>query len=231
MKTPKHVEPIEVASSPCSASEELLGFTPMGDVSDVAVFVLAGGEGRRMGGGKPARLLAGRPLLSVALEAARRHGGPIAIGVRRLDQIAPQDGVEMIADTPEIAGPLAALSAGLQWARAKGRRYMLSVPCDAPFLPHDLASRLYARARPDARIVIPSSLGRLHLACGLWRTDIGPALSVYAQSGRASLTGLAEAVGYAVEAWPPGAPDPFFNVNTPDDLVVAEGRLAHPHFE
>ncbi len=223
---------IAVASSPCNANEKTLGFTPTEGVGDVAAFVLAGGEGRRMGGGKPARRLAGRPLLSFALDAARRHGGPIAIGVRWQDQIAPQAGVETITDTPDIAGPLAALSAGLQWAHARGRRYMLSIPCDAPFLPRDLAARLYARARrEDAGVVLPSSLERLHPACGLWRTDIGPALSAYAQTGRASLTGLAETVGYAVEAWSPGAPDPFFNLNTPDDLVVAEERLAQPHFE
>ncbi len=210
----------------------MLGFAPVGDIGEVAALVLAGGEGRRMGGGKPARLLAGRPLLSFALDAARRHGGPIALGVRQLDQIAPFAGVETITDSPGMAGPLAALSAGLQWAHAKGRRFLLSMPCDAPFLPCDLVARLYARAlRDDARVVLPSSLERLHPACGLWRTDIAPALSTYAQSGRASLIGLAEAVGYVVEAWPSGAPDPFFNVNAPKDLVVAERRLAQPHFE
>lgn len=225
-------EPIEAASSPCSANEEMLGFAPVCDIREVAALVLAGGEGRRMGGGKPARLLAGRPLLCFALDAARRHGGPIALGVRQPNQIASFAGVEMITDSSGIAGPLAALSSGLQWARAKGCRYLLSMPCDAPFLPCDLVARLHARAlRDDASIVLPSSLDRLHPACGMWRTDIAPALSIYAQSGRASLIGLAEGVGYVVEAWPPSAHDPFFNVNAPEDLIVAEQRLAQPHFE
>jgi molybdopterin-guanine dinucleotide biosynthesis protein A len=65
----------------------------------------------------------------------------------------------------------------------------------------------------------------------LWRADAVEKIADYLSSGRRSLLGFAEHISYAVEDW--GAPtrDPFFNINTLDDLAHAEAWLAQPHFE
>lgn len=82
-------ENLEFASSPCAATEAGWEFE---SGSDLVVLVLAGGEGKRMGGAKPERMFGGRRLIDHAIDAARRYGEQVAIGLRAADQlIAPSD--------------------------------------------------------------------------------------------------------------------------------------------
>lgn len=185
-----------------------------------------------MGGGKPVRALCGRQLIDYAMDQARREGFVTAIGLRSRDQIPAAGERHLVLDREDIDGPLAALAAGLEWARHLNVVGLLTLPCDAPFLPHDLGARLTAvMARAPAMAIVPMSEGRLHPACALWRTDALALLPEYLAGGDRSLLGFADHVGFGIEDW--GAPvrDPFFNVNTPDDLSVAETWLLQPHLE
>lgn len=182
-----------------------------------------------MGGGKPQRRLAGRTLLSHALDRARGYGAPVAVGVRSAHQLT--EGGDCVLDDTKIVGPLASLSAGFAWALTAGADHLLTLPCDAPFLPGDLRARLAARLGSNDLVALPRSSGQLHPASGLWRVSAREYLAPYLATGRRSLLGFAEYAGaeyagFAVEDW--GAPerDPFFNVNTPDDLRTAERWLA-----
>lgn len=198
----------------------------------VATLLMAGGDGSRIGGAKPKRRLNGRRLVDFVLEIADAVGGPVAIGVRRKDQLADCGEVAFVLDAMGAEGPVASLAAGLQWAQAHGAIFLLTLPCDAPFLPRDLAGRLFSRIEADAaNVALPRSFGWLHPSCGLWRASVLSRLHAYFATGGRSLIGFAEHVGYATEDW--GAPerDPFFNVNTPEDLAQACSRLAHPHLE
>lgn len=198
--------------------------------AEIATLVLAGGDGRRIGGAKSQRLLNGRRLLDFALDAARRTGGPVAVGVRSRTRGDNLGGAEIVLDSPEIEGPLASLTAGLRWACSHEACFLLTLPCDAPFLPVDLAGRLRARIDSSAS-AIPSSGGQLHPACGLWRVSALDQLAAYLKTGRRSLVGFAEWGGYAAEPWEGAPRDPFFNVNTPEDLARAEAWLSQPHLE
>ncbi|OQW61163.1 MAG: hypothetical protein A4S17_02090 [Proteobacteria bacterium HN_bin10] len=219
---------IEVASSPCGATEIDLGF----EASPVScVLVLAGGAGVRIGGAKPERALGGHRLIDHTIQIARRGGRRVAVGLRAAEQVEV-DGVRVVLDRPDIEGPLAGLAAGLEWAKEVGADFLFTLPCDAPFLPHDLAERLQMRQRASgAAVVLPASHGRLHPSCGVWRTNVICALRDFLSSRRRSLIGFAEHAGYAVEDWGAPARDPFFNVNTPEDLAQAEAWFAQPHFE
>ncbi|MBY0565470.1 MAG: molybdenum cofactor guanylyltransferase [Hyphomonadaceae bacterium] len=198
----------------------------------LGVLVLAGGRGARIGGGKPERTLAGYRLIDHVLHFARRSCGVVALGLHAPDQVdAPAD-LHVVLDRSGIEGPLASLAAGLTWAKRSAADYLLTLPCDAPFLPHDLGARLRMRlATSLAAAALPTSHGRMHPSCGLWRADAVEKIADYLSSGRRSLIGFAEHVGYAVEDWGAPARDPFFNINTPDDLAQAEAWLAQPHFE
>lgn len=186
------------------------------------VVILAGGQGVRMGGGKPLRKLDGRPLVDHALGSARRWSGCIAVCVRQPDQIGAV-GVTVITDAPGIAGPLAGLAAALDWAASQNCDRVLVVPCDMPFLPGDLASRLAGALTSGAGVAIPASGGHEHPICGVWRTSARPALEAQVAAGRLSLKGLAARVGQITVSWPSGPRDPFANLNTPAELAEAEG--------
>lgn len=187
---------------------------------DVAVVILAGGEGTRIGGDKPLRTLRGERLIDRALQRARAWSEMVAVSVRESAQVQPV-GAPLLTDEPTVGGPLGGLISALEFGRALGCEFVLTIPSDTPLLPGDLLERLIASIG-NCDCALASSGRRLHPACGLWRTTALGRIDAYAESGRRSLKGLAELVGFEKAEWPAGPIDPFFNINTPDDLRRAE---------
>jgi molybdopterin-guanine dinucleotide biosynthesis protein A len=190
----------------------------------VAVVILAGGEGKRIGGNKPLRLLGGKSLLERVMRYASGISKCCAVAVRDETQIGNIE-IPVVRDDPEIEGPLGGLVAALRFARDEGRGAVLTIPADMPFLPTDLADRL-VDSIGQSRAVIACSGGHQHPVCGLWRTEALDAFPEYLASGRRSLRGFAGVVGYVAIDWPVDPLDPFFNINSEQDLAEAERLLA-----
>lgn len=190
-----------------------------------ATAVLAGGQGVRLGGGKPMRDFAGATLLDHAAARARAWGAPTVLVLRSPDQAAAA-GMTVIHDDPAVPGPLGGLAAALDWARGAGAQAILTLPCDMPFLPEDLPHRLNAALVAGVSAAMASSGGRRHPICALWRPSALEALRQRAAEGRLSLHGLADQVGAVDVVWADAVPDPFFNINTPDDFARAEAWAA-----
>lgn len=189
----------------------------------IVTVVLAGGEGRRIGGGKPLRLLGERPLLDHAIEQARQWSDQVAIALRFKDQLGDIQ-ASVIIDEQSVEGPLAGLIAALRFGRGAGAQAVLTIPADMPYLPEDLADRL--RERLGTKVAaIASSAGRLHPICGLWRVAALDSLPKYLGSDRRSLRGFADLIGYVEVDWSIQSGDPFFNINSPQDLAKAHRRL------
>lgn len=190
----------------------------------LVIALLAGGAGRRIGGGKPHRLLGGTRLLDRALTTARAIAAPTILVVREPGQVDGFAGT-VVLDAPGIEGPLAGLLSALSWAADAGADRVLTLPCDMPFLPGDLHDRLEQALTPNLGAAVAASGGRPHPVCALWRTAAVPTLVQRANEGRLSLRGLSEAVGCAVVDWPIDEGDPFININTAEDLATAEAAL------
>ena len=171
------------------------------------VVILAGGEGRRIGGGKPERLLDGQSLIDRALARARTWSDAVLVAAR--------EGAD-IADDPAIEGPLGGVAAAL----ALGGD-VLTIPCDMPFLPDDLPARLAS----GKAATLAASGGHLHPVCALWTAEAAWGLPAFLATGRRSLRGFAEAVGYEAVEWGVVPYDPFFNINDEADLARAEALL------
>jgi molybdopterin-guanine dinucleotide biosynthesis protein A len=185
--------------------------------------VLAGGEGSRMGGGKPHAWLGGQTLLDRAYDRAKNWSNSAVVAIRYPEQLGSCQ-LPWINDATGIDGPLAGLAAALEWARGQSAAAVLTIPCDTPFLPADLPQRLI-NAIGEFGAAVASSRGNLHPACGLWRTEALDEVPAYCFSGRRSLKGFAEHLGFAEVEWPTRARDPFFNINCPADLAIAEGMI------
>lgn len=184
------------------------------------VVVLAGGEGRRIGGGKPLRTLGNERLVDRALRLARRWSDDVRVAVRSPGQLGELK-APLLIDDPGIGGPLGGLASALDAAREAGRSLVLTLPCDTPFLPDDLAALLEA-AVGHRMAAIAASGTELHPACALWRVAALDRLPGYLATGRLSLTGFAEAIGYARAEV---AADALLNVNDAAGLALAERRL------
>lgn len=188
--------------------------------------LLAGGRGIRMRGGvdKPLRMLAGRALLDHAATRTAPQVGALIINANGDAGRFAGFGLPVVADTlPDFPGPLAGLLAGMRWAAANQPEAadVLSVPADTPFLPTDLVSRLRA-ARGSAPIALAASGGRTHPAIGLWPIALADDLDGWVRAGGRRVLDWAARHGYGVSEHSTTPFDPFFNVNTPEDLARAE---------
>lgn len=190
----------------------------------LAVVILAGGQGSRIGGGKALKTLGGERLIDRAAAQGARMAPMRAVALRDSDQIGDTD-IEVILDDPAIEGPLGGLAAALRFARDRECSAVLTIPADMPFLPPDLALRLAEEIRSRGASLAASG-GHAHPVCGLWRVGSLAHLEAYVETGRRSLKGFAEAVGFVTVDWPDQPLDPFFNINTEEDLAEAERLLA-----
>lgn len=183
--------------------------------------VLCGGAGRRMGGADKALLsLAGQPLVrhlqdrlepQVEALALSANGDPARLGFTGLPVLADSLG----------AGPLAGVLAALDWAAAGGADCVVSAAVDTPFLPCDLAPRLWLAG--DGGLAVARCAGRLHPTAALWPVALRGDLHAALAAGRFKVMAFAEDA--AIADFPADTPDPFLNLNTPDDLALAEAAL------
>lgn len=192
----------------------------------VPVVIIAGGQGRRIGGDKASRMLAGRNLLARAVEKAATYSESIAIAASAQTRLILSDDIPLLVDELGEAGPISGLSSALRFAAEKQAEHVLLISCDTPFLPDDLLERL-RDSIGGAHAAMAQYDERLHSACALWRADVSQYLPDYLAQGRRSLIGFAKTVGYVAVDWPAGAFDPFFNINTAEDLAAAEQFMAN----
>jgi len=190
----------------------------MSEPLDLVVVVLAGGQGRRMGGSKPLRAYGATTLIGRSLKLARGYGQTVAVAVRDPMQVGGAHVAHCLIDDPCVGGPIAGLASGLAFAGRRGARAVLTMPCDAPDLPADLAVRLRASLAANVAVAVAASCGRLQPTCALWRAETAALLPAYIASGRSSLRGFAEACGMIEVSWAVDAGDPFANANTLEDL-------------
>lgn len=190
--------------------------------------ILAGGRATRMGGGdKGLRVVAGQRLLDHAIARLGPQCAGLVLNANGDTARFAKFGLPVVADSlPDYPGPLAGVLAGLDYAAGLGVEHIVTAAADTPFFPRDLVAGLRASAGPSGLCLAASadSSGKIHRhpTFGLWpvalREDLRAAL----------IGGLRKVVlwtdqhqaGMAVFASQPF--DPFFNINTPEDIAQAE---------
>lgn len=198
----------------------LLTEAPHHDALCIDAVLLAGGEGRRMGGQDKGLLLyRGQPLVAHGLQALVQQSYPLAqiwiSANRHLAQYRAW-GYPVVSDTRTARiGPLAGLEAVLAYVEADA---VLTVPCDTPHLPPDVLARLAQALVPGVRAVYACTPERAHPSVALYRVQVEADLHAYLAAGQRSVMGFLT----AVQAQPVllGAADDFVNLNTPGDLLA-----------
>jgi molybdenum cofactor guanylyltransferase len=197
----------------------------------LAGVILAGGRSTRMRGGLKGLVeLDGRPLLQHVIDRLRPQVGRIFLSVEQFNPALEVFGLAQIEDPRSgSCGPLGGLMAALQ-ALPEGQDWLLLLPCDAPFLPLDLGSRLHAAALDAGTLVgVVHDAGRLQPTFSLWNRSLLPAIeqAVIGQ-GMGGFMQFLDGVRFSTVSWKTGGAGnkpsdlPFFNINTPDDLRQAE---------
>ena len=186
--------------------------------------ILAAGKSSRMGrANKVLASLGGRSLLEIAVEKMSPQVDTLVV-----NGDPALCGEQALADRAEgFQGPLMGLYTALLSEQLSRADYLMMVPCDGPFLPDNLVAELYQQiVQADADIACVRYQGFVQPTFSLWHKrvlpDIEQALSVEKNGGFKPLLQRLNAVYLD---WPEQDPSPFFNINTPQDLALAETLL------
>ncbi|MBT8415151.1 MAG: molybdenum cofactor guanylyltransferase MobA [Boseongicola sp.] len=188
--------------------------------------ILAGGQATRMGGGDKGLLrLGGVTLLGRVIERLEPQVAGLCLNANGDAARFAAYGLPVVADEVEgFAGPLAGVLAGLDWAATKGAEHIVTAAADTPFFPGDLVPRLQMAAEDQGK---PIALARTdngrHPTFGLWPVALRDDLRVALGDGVRKVVQWTDSHDTAMADFPTGRFDPFFNVNTPEDLSLAEG--------
>jgi molybdopterin-guanine dinucleotide biosynthesis protein A len=195
----------------------------------LAGLVLSGGRARRLGRDKPQVVLGGRTLLARACDLLAGSCRWVAVSVHEaapVEAIAGPQPAVVLPDPPQFPrGPLAGIASGLRWAAANGADLLVTLPCDAPFLPADLPRRLADAASDGGGCAVARTPDGLQPLCAAWRPAALEAFEPRLAAGEhPSVRAVLAALGCTFVDYADAAA--FLNINTPEDFAEAERRLA-----
>lgn len=188
--------------------------------------ILAGGQGRRMGGRDKGLVdFQGRPLIEWVLAVVEPQVEAVLINANRNQARYGDYGHPVVTDAlGDYQGPLAGFAAAM--ARVD-TPLMLTVPCDGPMLPGDLAARLRAGLEAgQAEIAVAHDGDRMQPVYALLRTDLLPSLEAFLGEGERKIDRW-YARHRMVTVDFSDRPETFANLNSPEDRRALE-RAAGP---
>ncbi|GAA6209516.1 molybdenum cofactor guanylyltransferase MobA [Cognatishimia sp. WU-CL00825] len=191
--------------------------------------ILAGGRATRMGGGDKGRLdLCGQSLLDHVINRLSPQVAGLALNANGDADRFADTGLPILPDSvSEFPGPLAGVLAGLDWAAEQGRDCIVTAAADTPFFPLDLVAKLQ-----NATKDMPTPLA---LACsrgndnkiwrqptfGIWPVALRDDLRSALQGGLRKVVLWTDRHRANQAVFDASAHDPFFNINTPQELASA----------
>ncbi len=192
----------------------------------IPAVILAGGASRRMGEDKAMLAFGGGTLLSHALARISAQSGPVVIS-RHDGAMAEFAGAPVVADgVGEHNGPLSGILSALRHFEGGSASHIASIAVDTPFFPTDFVDRLAAAAPTPNEIIAARSNGRVHPVFALWPLLLADDLAAWLAAGNRRLMGFLELHPHRfVDFEMTGVSDPFFNINTPEELEQARIRL------
>ena len=203
---------------------------------DIPGIILAGGLSRRMGGGDKGLLMLGKTtIIERVIDKILPQVGSLAINIIGDSSRFPDYKLPIIPDSIKgYLGPLSGILAGMEWAFKNGNRYIATVAADTPFLPDDLIKRLHAMVKSKnlnigiaASRILSGDDVFIHPTFCIWEVALKDDLRNALANDTRKIMFWAKKfkLDYYYFDTSDKLSDPFFNINTPDDLEEAKYRL------
>ena len=193
----------------------------MGNITGI---ILAGGQARRMGGQDKGLIsLAGKPMIEYVLKAIEPQVDTIIINANRNQSLYEKYGFPVVADQIDgYCGPLAGMASGLEQAKTP---FVVTVPCDSPFIPDDLVHKLYLTLQhEDAEICTARSNDRLQPVFTLMKSELFNSILDFLNNGERKIDKWFDKHRLAIADFS-DQPDTFININSTEELDEIEFKL------
>ncbi len=189
--------------------------------------ILAGGQSKRMGKDKLFLELNNKKLIEYSIDKVKKYLKDLIIVTNNNDVFFSKNNLTIVKDCIEgQLGPLVGILTAMKWAKENSSKYswVASFPCDTPFFPENvIKSFIQESKKKESLILCASSHGRKHNIFGLWSLDLYDKLKEDLVNNNIR----------KVQDWTKKSKiknlefkfkdyDPFFNINTKEDLEFAK---------
>ena len=175
-------------------------------------------------------VLDGVPLLKRIIAVVQPQIKSLCLSINHRNENYCSFGLPIVLDeSNEHVGPLGGIIAGMEWVKKFHPQtdWIVSFPCDTPFLPNDFVIQLYKQVKyQDVDIVFSRSGKQVHSICSIWRVKLHKLLhrAVFEEGVREVNALISRCKSVGVE-WSAEPNDPFFNINHPKDIIMAEKQV------
>ena len=196
---------------------------------EVPAVILSGGESRRMGRNDKAFLsIEDKTLLEITLERLHRQTQQIAINTNSNDPKYLAYNLPVLNDAISgFLGPLAGIFTAMKWANQMGYKSVATIAVDTPLFPENLLKKLHCKMEMSNSDIVFAGTSTdykkkklLHPVFGLWKTSLYNDLGKELESGVRKVTHWSERHKASNVFFQDKRLDPFFNVNTPEDIII-----------
>ena len=191
----------------------------------IGCVIMAGGKSSRMNGIDKALMeINEKTLLSIAINKATQQTKYIVLNSNRDPSIFKNYNIKVIKDTiSNHPGPLAGVLSGIEWFYKNNKKikWVVSLPVDSPFFPNNLIKKLYETVVKSKKLIgVSSSNGRNHPVFSIWHISLMQPLQEALNNNIRKIDLFTQPYNPAVVDFSSSV-DPFFNINTPEDLKNA----------
>ena len=198
------------------------------DHNNILGTVLAGGKSQRFGEDKSQVRLEGTLLIDYILSEIKDEFKEILIVSNNKIHFKNSEKISMIADFEKGQGPLGGVLSAMKWIKQKNKDYkwISTFPTDTPFFKREILQKFFKEIKiEESRLFFIKSNNTRHNIFGLWSIDLLGELEEDLKKGDRKVELWANKVGVKVIDMEFINEDPFFNINTKEDLEKAKERL------
>lgn len=192
-------------------------------IGPVLGVVLAGGLSSRMGAQDKALLeLAGQPMVIRVIDRLSPQVDYVVVSANQALGPVTERNIPIIGDVlPDYPGPLAGLLSAMEWARnyQPDVEWIGCISVDTPLFPRDLVQQLAKGCGVAQKAACAASNGRRHPTIGLFSLSLADGLRAFLEAGERKVGRWMDEIGAQSVEFDARDGDPFFNINTPEDLL------------
>ena len=198
------------------------------DHSNILGTVLAGGKSQRFGEDKSQVKLGDKLLIDYILSEIIDEFNELLIVSNNSIDFQKSDKISVIKDFKKNLGPLGGVLSAMKWIKANNKDYnwVSTFPADTPFFRNQILKDFFKKIKfNESKLFFIKSNNTRHNIFGLWSIDLMEKLEQDLEKGERKVEVWANSVGVDIINMDFGEKDPFFNINTKEDLEKAKKNL------